>query len=429
MTKREMLAVRGRLASFLKHLLPLLGRRERRKLCSFYVQGLLLEGGRKTAAGMAQRFGGDEQALQQFVSQSPWDWVPLRKELAIRTARMAPGRPSWIVDDTGFPKQGTHSVGVHRQYCGTLGKVGNCQVGVSLNYGVDAGAFPLDFALYVPESWLTDERRAKGGIPSEVTFKKKWELALDMIDRAIEWGIPLGVLAADSAYGSVADFRLALQARQFPYAVAVGGDAKAWLSDVDVAPPPYSGMGRPRRKPKELPPAKSLRELARELPPDAWRQIAWREGVKGELKRRFATLRVRPAHGKRDGKEFEPVQWLLIQWPDHEPEPTNFWLSTLPDSTPVQELIRWAKSRWWIEQNYQHLKDELGLDHFEGRSWRGWHHHVTLTMMAFAFLVLEGYRSKKNFWVDPPEVPAGDASGLGGSAWLLPELREGASMT
>lgn len=425
-----MLGVRGRLASFLKPLLPILGRSERRRLCSFYVQGLLLEGGRKTAAGMAQRFGGNEQAVQQFLSQSPWDHMEVRQQLARQMTARAPGRPSWIIDDSGFPKQGRHSVGVHRQYCGTLGKVGNCQVGASLNYAVDAGAFPLDFALYLPEHWLTDEGRKKGAIPSEVAFRKKWELGLDMIDRAIAWGIPQGVVAADSAYGSVSDFRLGLQARGLLYAVAVGGDAVAWLGDVDISPPPYSGVGRPRHKPADLPPPLTLRELARSLPTEAWSQIVWREGTKGELKRRFATIRVRPAHARRNnGKATEPVQWLLIQWPDHEPEPTNFWLSTLPADTSVPELIRWAKSRWWIEQNYQQLKDELGLDHFEGRSWRGWHHHVTLTMMAFAFLVLEGYRSKKNFWVDPPEVPPGDASGLGGVTWLLPELREGSSVT
>ncbi len=425
MDKKALREARDRLESFLEPILPLIGRLERRRWGAFYVQGLLLEGGRKTAAGMAERYGGDEQALQQFVSQSPWDWMPVRRVLAEQMIRAASPRAAWILDDTGFPKKGAHSVGVARQYSGTLGKVGNCQIGVSLNYATDEGCFPLDFQLYLPEKWVDDpERRRKAGIPAGVTFKRKWQIGLEMIDHAKSWGIPVTVVVADAGYGVTTDFRAGLRERGLRYVVGVTGDVGTWRNQVTSEPlPAYRGRGRPPARQRLASPEHAL-EIAKALPADAWAEVRWREGTKGPMEGRFAVVRAQPSHGHVRGKVTEPVEWLLIEWPPGTSEPTKFWLSNLPESTPLQELVYWAKIRWWVEQNYQQLKDDLGLDHFEGRSWAGWHHHVTLAMTAFDFLVMEGFRSKKNFWVDPPTRQERTATGTADPPWLLPDLRQ-----
>lgn len=425
MDKKELREARNRLEAFLEPLLPLMGRLERRRWGAFYVQGLLLEGGRKTAAGMAQRFGGDEQALQQFVSQSPWDWMPVRRELALQLVRAASPRGAWLLDDTGFPKKGKHSVGVARQYSGTLGKVGNCQIGVSLNYATDEGCFPMDFQLYLPQEWVEDRQRCKkAGIPPEVTFKRKWQIGLEMIDRALAWGIPAGVVGADAGYGLVTEFRVGLRERKLRYMVGISHEVGVWTVPVKLEPPAYQGWGRPRTRPRNLPQPERVLDLAKGLPEQAWHQVIWRQGTKGPMKGRFAALRVQPSHGHTQGKVQEPVQWLLIEWPPDAPEPANFWLSNLAEDASLQELVYWAKIRWWVEQNYQQLKDDLGLDHFEGRSWTGWHHHVTLTMIAFGFLVLEGFRAKKNFWVDPPARQTRTPEDASDPPWFLPNMRE-----
>jgi SRSO17 transposase len=410
MNGTELREARARFRGFVEPLLPLMGRSERRTWAALYIHGLLLEGGRKTAATMAARFGGDEQALQQFVSQSPWDWVPVRQALAERMVEHAGSRPAWLVDDTGFPKQGKHSVGVARQYSGTLGKTGNCQIGASLNYATGDGCFPLDFQLYLPESWASDPvRREEAGIPEEITFQRKWEIALAMIDRARGWGVPRGPVVADAGYGVASEFRAGLRARGLSYSVGITKDVTVWPGRlVRKPPPPHNGRGRPRKP--ELPPAQSVLAVARSLPEDAWSDVTWRQGSRGPMKGRFAAIRVQPAHDTLQGAEDEPVCWLLIEWPRDQQEPTKYWLSNLSEDSTLTDLVYVAKIRWWVEQNYGQLKDELGLDHFEGRSWRGWHHHVTLTMIAFDFLVMEGYREKKPYWVDPPESAPGTAA-------------------
>jgi SRSO17 transposase len=409
MNGTELREARARFADFVELLLPLVGRLERRKWAAFYIRSLLLEGGRKTAATMADRFGGNEQAVQQFVNQSPWDWMPARQQASERLARFAGRRVAWVVDDTGFPKQGKHSVGVARQYSGTLGKTGNCQIGVSLNCASDDGCFPLDFQLYLPEAWASDaKRRQAAGIPAEITFQRKWEIALAMIDGVREWDVPEGVVVADAGYGVATEFRAGIRVRKLQYVLGITRDVTVWRGAALRGPSPaYTGRGRPRKAP--LPKAETALAVAKSLPDEAWTQVTWREGVRGPMAGRFAAVRVQPAHATLHGNIDEPLSWLLIEWPADEPEPTRYWLSNLGEKTSLQELVYWAKIRWWIEQNYQQLKDELGLDHFEGRSWRGWHHHVTLTMIAFDFLVLEGYRQKKLYWVDPPESEAGTA--------------------
>jgi len=402
----------ARLAQFLEEMLSGLGRRERRHWGAVYVRGLLSANERKTAAGMARQLpDGEVQALQQFVGQSPWPWQPLRQRLAQRLVGALGPAAAWIVDDTGFPKQGSHSVGVARQYSGSLGKVGNCQVAVSLHYASEAAAIPLDFRLYLPETWLTPERRREAQIPEEVTFRTKGELALELIDEALAWQLPPAVVVADAGYGNRAAFRLALAARGLPYVVGIEASTALWPTAVwpEAAATPAAGQrprGRPRRSPKEAGTPSSAQQLARTLPATSWRTLTWRAGSKGPLRSRFAALRVWPAHGYRHGEPGEGPQWLLLEWPLGQTEPSRYWLSTLPPDSDLASLVRAAKSRWWIEQGYQQLKEELGLDHYEGRGWPGWHHHVSLTMLAFGFLTLERLGRKKNLGVARPPAEA-----------------------
>ena len=422
MDKQELLEARGRLEAFLEPLLLMLGRSERRRWGALYVQGLLLEGGRKNAAGIAARYGGDVQALQQFISQSPWDWLTIRRSLAGRMMAAASPRGAWIVDDTGFPKKGKHSVGVSRQYSGTLGKVGNCQVAVSLNYATEDGCFPVNFQLFLPKAWSeAAERRQKAGVPADITFRPKWRIALELLDQAREWGLSAEVVTADAGYGVATEFRRELESRGYRYLMGITKDTTVWTEPPGLKPP---GRRRYPKGDRTLPKPLQVLEVARLLPENAWQDINWREGTKGPLHSRFAAIRLQPAIGYFKGQATEPVCWLLVEWPLSESEPVRYWFSNLPETTTLRELVYWAKIRYFVEQNYQQLKDELGLDHFEGRSWIGWQHHVTLTMMAFDFLVLEGFRAKKNFWVDPPTRQKGTPTDAHPEAGLLPLLFE-----
>jgi len=391
---------RERLTGFLNEMLKVLGRAERRRWGDVYVRGLLATGGRKATATMASRVSdGNVQAMQQFIGQSPWPWQPLRQRLAQRLTATLHPVAAWAIDDTGFPKKGTHSVGVARQYSGTLGKVGNCQVAVSLHYATDDAAVPVDFALYLPEAWLEPGQRAAAGIPDDVTFQTKWALALGLVDHALDWGVPPGVVAADAGYGNTNEFRAGLAERGLRYVVGVQGTTTVWPDADDLALPPHPGRrGRPRLKPLGVGPAQQVKALGQSWPAEQWQRVEWREGTKGPMVSRFAAARVLPAHGyEHSGPRAQP-HWLLVEWPADEAAPTKFWLANLPADTDLVSLVRLAKIRWWIEQGYQQLKDELGLDHYEGRTWQGWHHHVTLTMLAFGFLTLEALWRKKNFW-------------------------------
>jgi len=392
-------AQRERLKGFLDEMLVTLGRSERRQWGDVYVRGLLTASGRKATASMAAHVSdGNVQAMQQFIGQSPWPWEPLRKGLAQRmTAALSPVA-AWVVDDTGFPKKGNHSVGVARQYSGTLGKIGNCQVAVSLHYATDDAAAPLDFALYLPEEWLEEERREKAGIPRDVTFQPKWALALALIDRALAWEVPSGVIVADAGYGSTTEFRTGLAERKRLFVVGVQNTTTVWVDSGGLEVPSRGHRGRPRRKPLAVGPPLSVYELSQSWPQTFWQRVTWREGSKGPMTSRFAAARVLPSHSYQHGGPKEAPLWLLAEWPEGEASPTKFWLANLPPEASLLSLVRLAKIRWWIEQGYQQLKDELGLDHYEGRSWQGWHHHVTMTMLAFAFLALEALYLKKNFW-------------------------------
>lgn len=391
-----------RLEKFLAKLLAWVGRSERRQHGSRYVQGLLLDGERKSIEPLARRLpGGNTQALQQCVGQSPWAWEPVRCLLAQRMHEALLPRAGWMVDDSGFPQQGSASVGVARQYSGTLGKVGNCQVAVSIHLTTEQESMPLDGALYLPQVGSDDpERCRRVGVPENTLFRTKPELALDLIERLVRWGLSPQPVLADAGYGNNSDFRQGLEDRQLRDVVGVESNTGVWSQPTHrVQPRRRPGRGRPRTPYYRGKPA-SVKELALAWPSPAWPTVAWREGSRGPQQSRFAARRVQPAHGHaHDRAELKPG-WLLIEWPVESPAPTKYWFSNLAEETSLLRLVQLAKLRWRVEQNYQQLKEELGLDHYEGRGWQGWHHHVTLVCIAYAFLLLERGRRKKNFSFD-----------------------------
>jgi SRSO17 transposase len=400
LSERRLAKVRGRLGAFADEVFDgALVRAEQRKWSGAYLRGLMLDGKRKSIEPMAARLpDGDEQGLQQFVNQSPWDERVVRANLARRmVSELEP--EAWIVDDTGFAKKGRFSVGVARQYSGTLGRVDNCQVGVSVNAASDEASCPLDWRIFLPEAWDDDEeRRAKAHVPDDVRHREKWRLALDMIDELGEWGLVPPLVCADAGYGEVTAFRQGLDDRRTPYVVQVKSATSAFPEQVARERPRYQGRGRPptaryRQRPS------SLKQLALEAGKRAATGITWREGSRGRMHSRFLALRVRPANRElraaaRESDTALPVRWLLAEWPEDTDAPTDYWLSSLPPDTDLGTLVRLAKLRWRIEHDYRELKDALGLDHFEGRSYRGWHHHVTCVSVAHAFLTLERRRPK-----------------------------------
>ena len=392
-----------------------MGRKERGQHAEEYVRGLLMDGERKSIEPMANRLpDGDVQALQQFVNQSPWSSREVRASLARKVEREFVPEAYWLIDEVSFPKQGKRSVGVARQYCGALGKTANCQVAVTLDLGTEESSTPLDWALYLPERWIDDPvRRKEAGVPEEITFKTKPQLALDLVDGVRGWGLQNRLVLADSLYGDGYEFRQGLRSRQLDYVVQVSGELMAWTKDPHPPKPPMKRGGKiPRKRfyAKELPPARSLCQIAKELPSQSWKKITWREGTKGPLSSRFARVIVWMANGLIQGKTMEvPSEELLIEWPEGKKEPLKYWLSSLsPHRTSWRGLVRKAKGRFRIEQDYEEMKGELGLDHFEGRSWQGWHHHVTLVTLAYAFLMLERIGNKKNFWIDVASCPPMD---------------------
>ena len=393
----ELARVRGRLVAFAEEMLAPLQRSDQRRWGEVYLRGLMLDGRRKSIEPMAARLpDGDEQCLQQFVNQSPWEWQPVRRRLA-RKLSAAIVAEAWIVDDTSFPKFGRASVAVGRQYCGALGKVANCQVGVSINAATDEASCPLDWRLFLPEEWDDDrERRTKTRLPDEIRYQPKWRLALEMLDDLRKDGLEPAVILADGGYGEISEFRLALDQRELDYVVQVKGATSAYAEDVRPETPAYSGTGRPP-KPRYRARRSSLKTLALAAGRDALRTVSWREGSRGKLSSRFLALRVRPANvqlRRAAGADELPLRWLLCEWPDGANEPVKYWLSNLRAETPLKRLVGLAKLRWRIEHDYRELKDALGLDHFEGRSYPGWHHHVTLVSLAHGFLTLERLNPK-----------------------------------
>ena len=404
LTAAELATIGGRLEAFADDLFASLSRTDQRARGQCYLRGLMLEGRRKSIEPMAQRLGEVHyQALHHFVATSPWDWRPVRRRLAERLC-IALEPTAWVVDDTGFPKDGHCSVGVQRQYSGTLGKRANCQLGVSVNAVTEQASCPLDWRLFVPESWdddtpATQQRRDACHLPEQVHHRPKWQLVLDMLDELDGWDLHPPVLLADSGYGEIGEFRGGLDARQIPYVVEVRSDTSAYPEHVHPVAAPYMGKGR-RPRPRYHDKPSSLKQLAMAAGQPACVDLIWRRGSRGLQRGRFLALRVRPAgviprrQARQDGGEL-PVRWLLVEWPQGKTQPAKYWLASLPETTPLVELVRLARLRWRVEQDYRELKSGLGLDHFEGRGWVGWHHHVTLVSVAHGFLTLERLRRPK----------------------------------
>jgi len=373
-----------------------LSRREQKESFALYAHGILGDGERKSVEPIAARATGgvdegEETAgaacermqarLLNFLRLSPWDDRSVRREAAryvIETLEKQEPVTTWIIDDTGFPKQGKHSVGVQRQYSGTLGKVGNCQVGVSLTIATKHEHVPIDFALYMPKSWTDDvARREKARVPEDLVFKTKPDLALDIITRALEDGIPGDILLVDAAYGGSSDFRNAVRIFGLDLGVAVSAAMRVWLLDkID------------RRHDPPL----TAQQLGVDLGTRAFRRLTWREGPGGKLSSRFAFRRVKVANDDgTDAGDREPM-WLVMEWPEGEAKPTKFILTTLPRRMTKKQIVRIVKERWRTERAYEELKGELGLDHFEGRSFPGWHHHISVVLCCYSFLVSERVR-------------------------------------
>jgi len=366
-----------------------------------YCKGLLLSGERKSVEPMAARLAPDNvrrmhQSLHHLVADAPWsDEAMLERVRGYALSAMCKQEPvvAWIVDDTGFPKKGKESVGVAHQYCGQLGKQENCRVAVSLSVSTGTLSLPVAYRLYLPEGWAKDgPRRKKTGVPETIQFQTKPRIALDQIRQAVERDVPRGVVLADAAYGLDSQFRAGLRALQLEYAVGVQSSLSIWEPGKQPLPAKLrKAKGRPpkllQRDARHRP--VSTKQLAIALPETAWKEITWREGSRKDLRSRFAAVRVRPAHRDYEQSEPYPEEWLLIEWPIGVEEPTRYWLSNLPASTKRHDLVRITKHRWIVERDYEELKQELGLGHFEGRGWRGFHHHATLCIAAYGFLIAE----------------------------------------
>jgi len=418
-TLDEIAEVRPELLDFTAEMLGGLARKDQRAAGELYVRGLLADGQRKSMVPMAARLGVDSQRLQQFITSSTWDYAGVRRNVARWFAGHQPVE-ALVVDDTGFPKDGDASPCVARQYSGTLGKTANVQIGVSVHLVSEGASVAADWRLFCPASWddqaLDDpvaaaaagRRRQRAGIPDQVRHREKWRLALDMLDEMAGpggWGLleqitAAGgsgpVVAADAGYGENTTFRLELASRGWQYVVAVRHTTSAYARD--ARPGPRGPGGRPARRPRPAYPAPpaSVRQLAIAAAGQVT-AVTWRQGTKAAtgnpgaaMTSHFLAIRVRPANrdipAAPDGSL--PACWLLAEWPPAAAEPARYWLSNLPEDTPLTELVRLAKIRWRVEHDYRELKTGLGLDHFEGRSYLGWHRHVTLTALAQAFITM-----------------------------------------
>lgn len=397
----------------MQHLSEGLGHADRHAGLRGYCTGLMLPIARKSVEPMAANVdplhaSARHQALHHFVAQAEWsDETILNRVAQWVVPRMdTESGAFWIIDDTGFPKKGKHSVGVARQYCGQLGKQDNCQVAVSISLATARASLPVAYRLYLPEDWANDPgRRRKAQVPAEVRFATKPQIALAQLESLLAAGAPRHCVIADAGYGVETAFRLRLSELGLPYMVGIKSTVSVWTEQIEPLPAKaYSGRGRPpvvpRRTSRRQP--VSVKTLAQSLPATAFKIVGWRDGTNAPLSGRFALARVRHAGGNLGRARLWPQQWLLIEWPENEPEPSKYWLSTLPENTPLNELVGVAQTRWRIERDYQDLKQEFGLGHYEGRGWRGFHHHASLTIAAYAFLISErlasatGRVSKKN---------------------------------
>ena len=402
-----------RFAAYIEGLANAAGHADRHTPLKNYCTGLLLPGERKSVEPMAARLAPYNvrrmhQSLHHLVAAAPWNdeemLAQVRREVLPTMQKHGPV-VAWIVDDTGFPKQGKHSVGVARQYCGQIGKHDNCQAAVSLSVSTWSASLPLAWRLYLPEAWCQDsERRQQAGVPEPIEFQTKPEIALQQIRQAVEQKVPVGVVLVDAGYGNSTPFRTCITELGLRYVAGIESSTTVWEPGQSPLPPPSrkAGRGAPTKRLQRNSNHQpiSVKQLALGLPSSAWKDVAWRQGIQETLRSRFAAVRVRPAH--RDYKRTEPhrEEWLLMEWPKKESKPTKYWLSTVPEKTSLKSLVKIAKHRWIIERDYEELKQELGLGHYEGRGWRGFHHHATLCIAAYGFLISERNRF-------PPSVRAG----------------------
>ena len=416
--------IEKRFKEYCEPIMEALAHADRGQPAQWYLKGLMLSGERKSVEPMAARVCPNNvrsahQSMHHLVAAAQWDD---RAVLDAVARQVVPGLLRkdehcwWILDDTGHAKKGRHSVGVARQYSGRLGKTDNCQVAVSLSLANARGSVPLDYRLYLPKEWSEDRGRCRAaGVPQEVEFSTKGEIARTQIEAARARGVPEGVVLADAAYGDEAGFRDGLRERGFDYVLAVRAATCLWWGEHQPVPTRAATPGRPRtrlqRDARHRP--IGVLELARALPAKAWRTMRWREGTNAPLSSRFARVRVKAANANRVREE----EWLLIEWPAGDTEPSHYWLSTLAQNISFKALVLNAKGRWMIERDYEELKSELGLSHYEGRNWRGFHHHATLCIAAYGFLMLERVSGKKNSarFKEPPLPkgwsPRGAASG------------------
>jgi SRSO17 transposase len=392
---------RERFAAYVSGLIEVIGHADRAEPLRDYCRGLLMPGERKSVEPMAAvtapaRVSAQHQSLLHFVGNAPWsdERVLVRvRELVLATIERRGPIEAWIIDDTAFPKKGRHSVGVARQYCGQLGKQDNCQVAVSLSIANHSASLPIAYRLYLPLEWTADPaRRTQAGVPEEVRFASKPEIALDQIRAAQAAGVAPGVVLMDAGYGSDTRLRTEIAALGLRYIAGIQPHATVWPPGTGPLPAkPWSGRGRPtsrtRRDPEHQP--IQAKALALGLPKGAWQTVTWREGSADWLTSRFARVRVRAAHRDQALAEPRAEEWLLIEWPADEREPTKYWLANLPEDASFERLVDLTKLRWRIERDYQELKQELGLGHYEGRGWRGFHHHAILCIAAYGFLISE----------------------------------------
>jgi len=398
-----------RFQEYLDRLAGVVGHYDRREPLRAYLTGLSLSGERKSVEPMAalidpRHVRARHQSMHHFVANAPWDdaaVLHVARDWVLEQMERHGPVAAWVVDDTSFLKKGRHSVGVARQYSGVVGKEENCQVVVTVTLANDAVSVPVAYRLYLPQEWAKDRaRRRDAGVPREVAFQPKWQIALEQVTALWAEGLPPAPVVTDAGYGNITAFRDHLTTLPIPYIVGVAGETTVWPpGQAPLRPKTRRRRGRPpsrlRRTARHHP--LSIHGLAAALPATAWQTVRWREGTRGTMRSRFTRLRVRPAHRDEQRSEPRPEEWLVIEWPTGEATPTKFWLSTLPVTIAVADLVRLAKIRWRIERDYQELKDELGLDHFEGRGWRGVHHHGALCIAAYAFLAAERAR------LSPPE--------------------------
>lgn len=408
----------SRFEHYTDELVKALGHADRATPARRYLRGLMLPGQRKSVEPMAarvhpQNVRSAHQSMHHLVAESDWSDRAMLGAVAGAVVPVLSAVGSapcfWIIDDTGVRKYGKHSVGVARQYCGSLGKVDNCQVAVSLSLATAEGSLPLAYQLYLPREWADDKKRRElAGVPKQVAFATKGEIAWAQIQSALAAGIPRGPLLADAGYGDEAAFRDRLSEEGLPYAVGIRAATAVWWGQHQPAPAPdkpSSGQrrARTRRDPSHQP--ISVLELAQRLPASSYRTITWREGTNAPLRSRFACVRVRAAQGNQQRAE----EWLLIEWPRGEAEPTHYFLSTLPADISFKALVNTVKMRWRIEHDYRELKQQVGLGHYEGRNWRGYHHHASLCIAAYGFLMLERLsgRKKNTAQLKMPALPEG----------------------